>query len=142
MCEGKYNLTQMELVFVVFNFNKEFSHREYRSRRPQHLANWLASVERQKSFNFIVLFYFIRHSNSKGFAYLFFFSKSRVQFPAREGKNVFKNGKNDLEAVVEKVSKLLVIKRYPFTSIIPVLMSIFLICQDSFLHTPDKICKK
>ena len=58
----------------------------------------------------------------------FFFSKSRVQFPAREGQNVFKNAKNDLEAIVEKVSKLLVIKRYPFTSIIPVLMSIFLIC--------------
>ena len=45
-----------------------------------------------------------------------FFSKSRVQFPAREGKNVFKNAKNDLEAVVEKMSKLLVIKSYIFQS--------------------------
>ena len=74
----------------------------------------------------------------KCFAYLFFFSKSRVQFPAREGKNVFKNAKNDLEAVVEKMSKLLVIKSYiffRFSSILLDLKSILLICYDSFLHT-------
>ena len=66
-----------------------------------------------------------------------FFSKSRVQFPAREGQNVFKNAKNDLEAVVEKMSKLLVIKSYiffRFSSILLDLKSIFL-CYDSFLHT-------
>ena len=55
-----------------------------------------------------------------------------------EGQNVFKNAKNNLEAVVEKMSKLLMIKSYiffPFSSILPDLKSIFLTCYDNFLYT-------
>ena len=59
-------------------------------------------------------------------------------FFLNHGFNVFKNAKNDLEAVVEKMSKLLVIKSYiffTFSSILLGLKSIFFICYDNFLHT-------
>ena len=50
-----------------------------------------------------------------------------------EGQNVFKTAKNNLEAVVEKMSKLLMIKSY-----------IFLTCYDNFLYTqfppPPPLC--
>ena len=67
-----------------------------------------------------------------------FFLNTGFNLPPGKFKNDFKNAKSDLEAVVEKMSKLLVISSYiffPFSSILLDLKSIFFICYDNFLHT-------
>ena len=67
-----------------------------------------------------------------------FFLNTGFNLPPGKFKNDFKNAKSDLEAVVEKMNKLLVINSYiffPFSSILLDLKSIFFICYDNFLHT-------